>query len=628
MSEAEKKKRADYRKKRAAAIAAITVVLAICCFLTGAAFGVFQSLNKAHYISYTEHGSVAHRVLFKNSDFSEGLEDDADAYVSSLVKSVITTFEYEMDMEGDDVEYKYTYGVFATVKVTDDRTDTVIYSPAKELVPEKSYTAKSDKKLVISQPVMVSYDEYNKIAKDFIEALDVEDEPLSCVLEISMNVNVISASDRFVSDSSNTYSSTLRVSLCEAITNIQSEATVPSDSKVLASSDSASGIFGILSIVLGGVDILILAALVIFVYKTRNKDINYQIKVKRLVQSYKSYIQKINNPFDESGKQTLSVATFGEMLELRDTLSSPILMYENEDRTCTKFIIPTATDIIYVFEIKVEDYDELYGLTPTAEPFEMEEEPIAVAAIAPLTEAVAEPEEKAPEAVKPEPTKPEAVMPSAIDEGHFRIIMSEPVKRLYETVKPAEAQKPQEPVSVAEAPVAAEAEELVPDEIITESSAETTKYSFDKHSDYSFEARLSLSNELTRFAYAKISVFVRSYGVKLSRSWRGERIYSGRKTLAVMFFKGSKLSLAFALNPADYEGTKYHLTDTSESKRFEKTPALLKITSARKVHYATELLEALFVNEGIPNKKLEIAPIKIPARTKKTLIKNNLIKNK
>lgn len=628
MSEAEKKKRADYRKKRAAAIAAITVVLAICCFLTGAAFGVFQSLNKAHYISYTEHGSVAHRVLFKNSDFSEGLEDDADAYVSSLLKSVITTFEYEMDMEGDDVEYKYTYGVFATVKVTDDRTDTVIYSPVKELLPEKSYTAKSDKKLVISQPVMVSYDEYNKIAKDFIEALDVEDEPLSCVLEISMNVNVISASDRFVSDSSNTYSSTLRVSLCEAITNIQSEATVPSDSKVLASSDSASGIFGILSIVLGGVDILILAALVIFVYKTRNKDINYQIKVKRLVQSYKSYIQKINNPFDESGKQTLSVATFGEMLELRDTLSSPILMYENEDRTCTKFIIPTATDIIYVFEIKVEDYDELYGLTPTAEPFEMEEEPIAVAAIAPLTEAVAEPEEKAPEAVKPEPTKPEAVMPSAIDEGHFRIIMSEPVKRLYETVKPAEAQKPQEPVSVAEAPVAAEAEALVPDEIITESSAETTKYSFDKHSDYSFEARLSLSNELTRFAYAKISVFVRSYGVKLSRSWRGERIYSGRKTLAVMFFKGSKLSLAFALNPADYEGTKYHLTDSSDSKRFEKTPALLKITSARKAHYATELLKALFVNEGIPDKKLEISPIKVPTRTKKTLIKNNLIKKK
>jgi hypothetical protein len=55
---------------------------------------------------------------------------------------------------------------------------------------------------------------------------------------------------------------------------------------------------------------------------------------------------------------------FMDMLELRDTLQSPILMNENEDKTCTRFIIPTNTKILYVYEIKVDDYDEIYGEAP------------------------------------------------------------------------------------------------------------------------------------------------------------------------------------------------------------------------------------------------------------------------
>ena len=52
------------------------------------------------------------------------------------------------------------------------------------------------------------------------------------------------------------------------------------------------------------------------------------------------------------------------MLYIRDTLQSPILMSENQDRTCTQFLIPTNTKLLYVFEIRVEDYDEIYEAVP------------------------------------------------------------------------------------------------------------------------------------------------------------------------------------------------------------------------------------------------------------------------
>ena len=53
------------------------------------------------------------------------------------------------------------------------------------------------------------------------------------------------------------------------------------------------------------------------------------------------------------------------MLGIRDTLQSPILMFENKDQTMTEFIIPTSNNILYVFDVKVDNYDVLYsGETP------------------------------------------------------------------------------------------------------------------------------------------------------------------------------------------------------------------------------------------------------------------------
>ena len=106
----------------------------------------------------------------------------------------------------------------------------------------------------------------------------------------------------------------------------------------------------------------------VFIFKSRNHDINYTIKLRKIVSAYKSYIQKIVNELDTSGYQLLFVETFREMLEIRDTIGAPILMNENADKTRTRFFILTNTNILYMFEIKVENFDELYAPEKTIEP--------------------------------------------------------------------------------------------------------------------------------------------------------------------------------------------------------------------------------------------------------------------
>jgi len=199
------------------------------------------------------------------------------------------------------------------------------------------------------------------LANKFIKLYELDDTINNLV--VSMHVNVISSCDRFAEDANNKHVVTLKITLTLKTVNIEMTTSASSlDSKILAcESANNKTVFKTLSIIFGILDIVLAVGLVIFIYLTRNTDINYSIKVKKIINSYRSYIQKITNIFDFSEYQLLMVSSFNEMLDIRDTIQSPILMCENEDHTCTTFYIPTHNNLLYAFEIKVDDYDELYN---------------------------------------------------------------------------------------------------------------------------------------------------------------------------------------------------------------------------------------------------------------------------
>ena len=144
---------------------------------------------------------------------------------------------------------------------------------------------------------------------------------------------------------------------------------------------------------------------------------------------------------------------------------------------------------------------------------------------------------------------------------------------------------------------------------------------------FSFSAKLIQSPQEVQQRYGEIMDDVNAYAkVKTSVSWRQLRIYQGRKTLAVMLFKGRKLCMAFALNPKDYEETKYHGMDLSEVKRFEKTPMLLKLTSPRKVKYAEYLFEQVALANGLEKGEVTATEFSLPYRETEQLVAEGLVR--
>lgn len=341
------------------------IVLALMVLIAFGSAVAYYRVNRTYYINYIEHGSVDYRVELKPNEFyEEQWLDDGQAYVASLINSVAADFRYKLNMAADDVDYQYSYSIEAQLEVLDKTAWEPLFMPVYELVPEKTLTAESGNELTVYEQVTIDYDIYNDLANRFISTYDLTD--VQSTLVVSMNLYVLSECDAFEQNSENSYTMTLRIPLTTKTVDIEMTSSVATEeSKVLACSAAINrNVFKVIGIVAGILSVLLAAFLVAYAYLTRNHDINYSIKVKKLLSNYRSYIQKITNEFDKTGYQLLFIDSFNEMLYIRDTLQSPILMSENQDRTCTQFLIPTNTKLLYVFEIRVEDYDEIYEAVP------------------------------------------------------------------------------------------------------------------------------------------------------------------------------------------------------------------------------------------------------------------------
>lgn len=147
--------------------------------------------------------------------------------------------------------------------------------------------------------------------------------------------------------------------------------------------------------------------------------------------------------------------------------------------------------------------------------------------------------------------------------------------------------------------------------------------------NYSFRAKLIQSGEQIQSRYGELADEIKAYAasrVKMSESWKQVRVYAGRNTLALILFKGRKLCIAFALDPAEYADTKYRGIDLSSIKRFQKTPMLLKLTSRRRTVYAKYLFMQAAAKVDAVRGSVRRTRFSLPYRTTEELVGAKLVK--
>ena len=189
---------------------------------------------------------------------------------------------------------------------------------------------------------------------------------------------MLSVGKTYETQSHNKYSTSLNIPLVVESFNIHSTSSSPANEvKVLEYKDAVNqDIFLLLSLIFICLASIELTILIVFLKLTVNEDITYAAKIRKILRAYGSFIQRMDGEFEYEGYQIVNIKTFVEMLGIRDTIQSPVLMSENHDETMTRFLIPTNTKILYTFEIKVDNYDDIYNREEPDPIPEPEPEPI------------------------------------------------------------------------------------------------------------------------------------------------------------------------------------------------------------------------------------------------------------
>lgn len=362
MSEAEIKKRQDYKRNRKKWILIQATAIVVLLIIMLGSFIIYDRMNRTYYIEYTENSVADYKVKYIENDFfDEEWVGSGQSYVSSLIENLFVEFKYDLNMNSSNIGFEYNYDIKAQLIVSDKTTGDHIYSPTDVLISSGVKKAKRSNGFAVNQNVFIDFNKYNSEAKSFVETYGLKNA--TSMLVVTMNVNVESQCEEFETNNNN-YSVSLNVPLCEENFSIFTTASSPAgETKQLACKGAVNQkIFLTSGIVCSVIALVLGCVLLAFVYLTRNEDVNYAIKVRKILSSYRSFIQQIEGEFDTEGYQLIAVKTFTEMLGIRDTIQSPVLMSENKDETKTQFLIPTNTKLLYVFEIKVENYDLIYGL--------------------------------------------------------------------------------------------------------------------------------------------------------------------------------------------------------------------------------------------------------------------------
>lgn len=342
---------AKRRKNILIYIYAITVVFLISClFLL-----LYLNGNKNYYVNYNESGKIDYKVYLEDNDFfNESYLGANNQYIASLIDYITANFNYKLSMAEQNINFKYSYRIEAVVDVKEEGTTNSLYNFSETI--HESEEKNGSENVIISEDVTIDYNKYNNIIKRFVSAYELEDTESN--LTINMYVNAIGSCEEFDETTSNESIMTLTIPLTTKTIGIDiSNNMINTNDNILVckKNNENTYLFLILSIIFFIFDVVLIVKLIKYEVKTRSAETIYERELKKILNNYRSYIQKINNNIDLKKYQVLKVGSFNEILEIRDTIQQPILMVENDEKNGVYFVIPSNTKVLYVYGLKVSE---------------------------------------------------------------------------------------------------------------------------------------------------------------------------------------------------------------------------------------------------------------------------------
>ena len=357
---------ADQTKRRKTILNYVLIIIVI-FILSCAFFLVYHTKSKDYYISYKEKSDIDYKVYLKENDFfEEKYLDNNSRFIASLIDYINATLEYEINMSEKDINYQYSYRIVADVNVVETKSSKPLYSTSKELLNMEDLESHGKSNVKISENLKIDYNEYNDLINDFVAVYDLSD--VNSTLTINMYIKVKGTCEKYAESADKEANISLVIPLTTKTVEIDIKNNlVESNDNILVCQENSefAFIYLLIGIAVCIANIFVIYRLIRYISETRSAETIYDIELKRILNYYHSYIQKIKNKIDlkkglglDNYKecQFFRLESFTDMLEIRDNINAPILMSSNENNTATYFLIlDVSNKAIYIYGLRVKD---------------------------------------------------------------------------------------------------------------------------------------------------------------------------------------------------------------------------------------------------------------------------------
>lgn len=331
-------------------VAGYLIGIVVTLVLFGVFFSYYLNGSVPKHVEFFEKGNIDYKVYLEKNDFfvNKYLGKDRQ-YIAELIDYVIADFEYSISLDSNDVSYKYDYRVEMEANVVNKETRNVIFNNKKEVINKKDLVATDG--VCIYEEIMLDYNYYNNLVKNLINTyglLDVAESSLFVRLYVTFNCGL----DDVKNASENDVVLTMQIPLAKKTVDVSLDNDVfgLDNDYFIFYGEGNYIVFLVFAVCFGILALYLIFTLIKYWIKTNSYGSMFDKKLNKILKNYGSYIQKTEGSLDFRNYKVLKIAEFESMLELRDMLSKPIMMIENEIEGIVSFVI-TTEDISYVYEL-------------------------------------------------------------------------------------------------------------------------------------------------------------------------------------------------------------------------------------------------------------------------------------
>ncbi len=338
-----------HKQKRRRRRIFLTVLTIIFITISVISIGKYYILNIKSSIKYNENSDINYGVNLIENEFykTNHLGENVDV-ISSLIKDIDVGFKYNLNLS-EEIEYTYSYKIVANIILKEKSKTNLIYSDEQVVINKELLEGKS-RRLDILETMNINYNDYNNQINKLIEQYKLDNTESE--LSLSMKLNVVNkATGEKINKETNVMTivipldtKTVEITVNENVKDSQGEIVI----QLNESEDSKKYLtIGILAFILG---LLAFVSLIRYISKTRSAEKMYENEIKKILFDYKSYVQKINTPIDYKSYKVIKIDTFAELMQMREDLQTPILMYTEKNNLKTIFMM-IKDDMLFAYII-------------------------------------------------------------------------------------------------------------------------------------------------------------------------------------------------------------------------------------------------------------------------------------